>query len=137
MSLSFKSKGLHQLLSVLSCLVLFYFLNKKDTNLWLKISYFKKPEDILYKNWQEGEIRLFKWSRRKKDKSIKEALTGLSKGRIFNVFPIFQWQLSFSIILILAITILIRFYMNQTDNSQTVQESICSFVLVRILSVLQ
>ena len=73
----------------------------------------------------------------KEDKSIKEALTGLSKGRIFNVFPIFQSQLSFSIILILAITILIRFCKNQTNNSQIVQGRVYSFALVRNSSVYQ
>ena len=73
----------------------------------------------------------------KEDKSIKEALTGLSKGRIFNVFPIFQWQLSFSIILILAITILIRFCKNQTDNSQAVRGIVYSFALARDPSIRQ
>ena len=68
----------------------------------------------------------------KEDKLIKKTLPGLSKGRIFNVFPIFQWQLSFSIILILAITILIRFCKNQTDTSQAVP-----FELLRNLSVHQ
>ena len=73
----------------------------------------------------------------KEDKSIKEALPGLSKGRIFTVFPIFQRKLSFSIILILAITILIRFCKNQTNNSQIVQGRVYSFALVRNSSVYQ